>query len=250
LTGDAPQLLLVTGATGLVGSHVVEQAKKRGIRTRALVRLNSDVRLLQKWDVEIVTGGMLEPYSIQAAMNGATHVVHCAAKLGDWGRIEPYRDVNVSGLQHLLEAAGRSETLKRLVHVSSMAVYEARDHFGTDETERVKPDGVDAYAVTKVEAEQMLLEYVAREKIPGVILRPGWIYGPRDRTVIPRILERLQDGRFAYLGTGEQLINNTYVGNLVDAIFLALEADGAIGEAFNIRDGRLVDRHEFFGTIA
>lgn len=243
-------VLLVTGATGLVGSHVVERARKRGIRTRALVRMNSDIRLLQKWDVEIVSGSITEPYSVQGAMHGVTHVVHCAAKLGDWGRVEPYRDVNVNGLQNLLDAATRCETLKRVVHISSMAVYAARDHFGTDESEPMNKTGADAYSLTKVEAEELLPYFVGREKVPVVTLRPGWIYGPRDRTVLPQILDSLRSGRFAYLGTGEQMMNNVYVGNLVDAIDLALEADNVIGEAINITDGRLVTKHEFFGTIA
>jgi nucleoside-diphosphate-sugar epimerase len=246
----ATSLLLVTGATGLVGSHVAERARKEGIRTRALVRMHSDIRLLQRWGVELVTGSITEPYSVQGAMRDVTHVVHCAAKLGDWGPVDPYRDVNVKGFDYLLDAATRSETLRRLIHISSMAVYAPRDHFGDDETEPLNKTGADAYALTKVEAEELLNDYVRREKVPAVALRPGWIYGPRDRVVMPRIIDRLRDGKFAFLGTGEQLMNNVYVGNLVHAIWLALEKDEAVGQAFNVADGRLVTKHEFFGTIA
>ena len=110
--------------------------------------------------------------------------------------------------------------------------------------------GVDGYTITKVEAERLLQDFVERENVPGVIIRPGWIYGPRDRTVIPNVLERIRDGKFTYLGSGEQTISNTYVGHLVDAIDLALTKEGVIGEAFNITDARLVSKHEFFGAIA
>jgi len=68
--------------------------------------------------------------------------------------------------------------------------------------------------------------------------------------VLPRLIERLKSGRFAFLGSGEQLLNNVYVGNLIDAVFLALERADVTGEAFIITDGRLVTRHEFFQTIA
>jgi nucleoside-diphosphate-sugar epimerase len=242
-------LLLVTGATGLVGSHVAELARQRGIRTRALVRMNSDIRLLQKWGVELVTGGVTEPYAVQGAMKDVTHVVHSAAMLADWGRVEPFREVNVTGTQYLLEAAARTPSLKRFVHISTQGVYPVGDHHGTDETTPMH-EGVDAYTITKVEAEKLVQEYVGREKVPAVVLRPGWIYGPRDRTVLPRVLERIADGKFAYLGTGETVISNTYVRNLADAIFLALDTPGILGEAFNITDGRLVTKHEFFGTVA
>ncbi|MCA9055812.1 MAG: NAD-dependent epimerase/dehydratase family protein, partial [Planctomycetaceae bacterium] len=246
---SSERLLLVTGATGLVGSHVVERAIERGWRVRVLCRQSSDIRLLQLWGAEIVTGSMTEPYAIQAAVRDVTHIVHAAAMLGDWGRVEPYRDVNVTGFDHLLEAAVRNPQLKRLVYISTQGVYPVGDHFGTDETTPMH-DGVDGYTITKVEAERLLQGFVEREKLPGVSIRPGWIYGPRDRTVIPNVLERIRDGKFTYLGSGEQKISNTYVGNLVDAIELALDKDGVIGEAFNITDGRLVTKHEFFGSIA
>ncbi len=250
MSDTSDRLLLVTGATGLVGSHVAERAVKAGWRVRALVRMHSDIRLLQKWSVELITGSMTEPYSVQGAVRAATHIVHCAAKLGDWGPVEPYRDVNVRGMESLLEAASKNDKLQRLVHISSMAVYQPRDHFDTDESEPLNKVGVDSYALTKVEAEELADHYVRREKLPVVTLRPGWIYGPRDRVVLPRILDRLRRRRFLWLGSGQQLMNNVYVRNLVDAIFLALEHDGVTGEAFNITDPRLVTKEEFFGTIA
>ncbi|QDU38375.1 3 beta-hydroxysteroid dehydrogenase/Delta 5--_4-isomerase [Maioricimonas rarisocia] len=243
-------LLLVTGATGLVGSHVAERARKQGIRTRALARSTADIRLLQKWDVEIATGSLTEPYAIKGAMQGATHVVHCAAKVGDWGPVEKYREVNVGGLESLLEAAGENDRLKRFVHISSLGVYPARDHYGTDESVSPNKEGIDGYTLTKVESEELFLEYVRRNNLPGLALRPGFVYGPRDRTVLPRIIERLRDGKFAYLGSGEQLMNNTFVENLVDAVFLALERDDLVGEVFNITDGRLVSKQEFIESIA
>ncbi len=243
-------LLLVTGATGLVGSHVVQRARKEGIRIRALVRTSSNIKLLQKWGVEWVNGSMTEPYSLKAALNEVTHVVHCAAKVGDWGDIKQYREVNVEGLEAFLEMARESDTLERFVHISSLGVYPAGDHYGTDETTRPSTNGIDAYTRSKVEAEKVLRDYVKREKIPAVALRPGFIYGPRDRAVLPRIIDRMRSGKAAYIGNGQTVLNNTYVGNLVDAVFLALDRHDLKGEFFNIRDERLVTKREFFETIA
>jgi nucleoside-diphosphate-sugar epimerase len=128
-------------------------------------------------------------------------------------------------------------------------VYEARDHYGTDETEPPNVSGIDGYTVTKAESEQLVLKHVREENLPATVLRPGFIYGPRDRTVLPKLLEKLQAGKVKYLGSTDKLMNNTYVVNLVDAIYLAIEKDDSRGKVFNIRDDRLVSKREFMETI-
>lgn len=243
-------LLLVTGATGLVGSHVVERARKENIPVRVLVRETSDTKLLDEWGVENSYGDMANADSLKQAVEGVTHIVHCAAKVGDWGKVEDYREVNVRGVEKFLEAAEATGSLKRYVHISSLGVYEVRDHHGTDETEPPSKKGIDGYTLTKVESEDVVKEHIAEKNLPAVILRPGFIYGTRDRTVLPRILERLKAGQVKFLGSGEKLMNNTSVTNLVDAIFIALDKDGIIGEIYNIHDDRLVSKLEFMNTIA
>lgn len=243
-------LLLVTGGTGLVGSHIIESAIGRGIKTRTLVRASSDRQWLDSLGTEIIEGDLEDVDAVKKAVEGVSQIVHCAAKVGDWGPVEDYRAVNVRGLENLLNAAESGGDLKRFVHISSLGVYPAGDHHGTDETEPVSTLGIDGYTLTKVEAERLVKEHIRNRNLPAVILRPGFIYGPRDRTVLPRIFERLRMKKFAYLGSGENLMNNTYVANLVDAVFLAIERDDAVGECYNIADGRLVSKKEFISTIA
>ena len=247
---DSSDLLLVTGATGLVGSHVVERAREQNVPARVLVRANSDTSLLDEWGVDKVHGDMTDDASLKKAVDGVTFIVHCAAKVGDWGPVEDYRAVNVVGVESLLSAAEETGTLRRYIHISSLGVYEARDHYGTDETEPPSTKGIDGYTLTKVESENVVQAHIREKSLPAVILRPGFIYGPRDRTVLPRIMEKLKEGKVKFLGSGEQKMNNTYVGNLVDAIFLALEKDGVLGETYNITDGALVSKMEFMHTIA
>ena len=249
MTLNDSDLILITGATGLVGSHFAEQMRKRGYRVRALVRKPSQCTDLVSWGVDLVEGDMTNRDSLRRASNGVTVVVHCAAKVGDWGPTEAYRSVNVDGLRDLLEAVEAQTTLKRFVHVSSLGVYPARDHYGTDEFEPVSTTGIDGYTLTKVEAENIVREHIRERQLPAVVLRPGFIYGPRDQTIIPKVLARLKSGGFKFLGTGQQLLNNTYVSNLVEAIFLAIEKDDVVGEVFNITDDRLVSRREFIGTL-
>lgn len=245
----AADVVLVTGGTGLVGSHVASEAVSRGLRVRCLVRRGAAADFLMSLGCELVEGDLDEPESLRRAAAGATVVVHCAAKVGDWGPTEDYRRVNVEGTRSLLEAALASGVLRRWVQISSLGVYEGRDHYGTDETTAPSTAGIDGYTLTKVESEQLVLRYVQERMLPAVVLRPGFIYGARDRTVLPRLLDRLRSGKFAYLGSPEKLMNNTWVENLCSAVWLAVERDGVVGEVFNIRDPRAVTKREFIETV-
>jgi nucleoside-diphosphate-sugar epimerase len=243
-------LLLVTGATGMVGSLVARRAVAAGYTVRVLVRAGADRSLLRGLDLEYVEGDLSQPESFPAAVAGVDYVVHTAAKVGDWGHADDYRAINVFALEHLLSAVEQEGRLKRWVQISSLGVYPPRDHFGSDETVAPNIEGLDGYTRTKAEAEVLLQQHIERQKLPAVILRPGFIYGPGDRHVVPRLMEKINAGKMKLLGNGQKLLNNTFVGNLVDAILLALESPQAIGEIFNIRDQRLVSREEFIGTIA
>jgi len=128
-------------------------------------------------------------------------------------------------------------------------VYEGRDHFGTDETVPPAATSLDAYTRSKTEAEALVLEYHRTRGLHAVVVRPGFIYGERDRTVLPKLLLNLRRF-FAYFGSGQQVLNCIYVKNLVHAIFLAAENPAAIGEVFNLTDGQPVTRVQFVGRVA
>ena len=244
-----PKTIFITGATGLVGSHVVEEAIRRGHRVRALVRASSDTRWLDQWGIEKVLGDLADPEALRRGADGADWIFNCAAKVGDWGTLEEFRSLNVDAFRHLLDAAVASK-VERFVHVSSLGVYEARDHFGTDETVPPAAESLDAYTRSKVEAEELAIRYVQKHGLPLSVVRPGFIYGPRDRTVLPKLIKALQGGRFAYFGSGNQTLNCIYVKNLVQGIFLAAEVPQAIGEIFNLTDGARVSKRQFVGQVA
>src|SRR4029079_14592892 len=109
---------------------------------------------------------------------------------------------------------------------------------------------MDGYTLTKVEAEQLVLRHIRDAKLPGTVLRPGFIYGPRDRNVVARLLERLKAGQVKYFGHGEQPLNNTFVLNLVDVIFDVLDRPETIGEIYNVTDGALVSKRDFISMVA
>lgn len=242
--------ILVTGATGMVGSAFARRAAELGYQVRAMVRRDSNRSALDGIPVEFVEGDLADPESLPAALADAEIVVHTAAHVGDWGPAEKYRAINVVALEHMIHAASHSPRLARWVQVSSLGVYPARHHYGTDESVPADAVGLDGYTRTKAEAEALLNHHVREHKFPAVIVRPGIIYGPGDRHALPRFIEKIDTGKMKIVGRGDRLINNTYVGNLVDAIVLAVEKPGIEGETFNIRDERLVTREEFVNTIA
>jgi nucleoside-diphosphate-sugar epimerase len=243
------KLCLITGATGFVGSHLAEVCAARGFSVRALVRPDSAASPLEEAGVTVVRGDLQDPVSLTGALDGVEVVFHCADRVGDWGPVEDYRRVNVEGLHHLLEAS-LGKSLRRFIHLSSLGVYAARHHYGTDETEPLPARHIDGYTQTKVESEQLALLYHREHQVPVVVLRPGFIYGPRDRTVVPKLVENLRNGIVRYLGNGAQLLNTIYVGNLVEALLLAEQKEGVVGQVYNLTDGEPVSKRRFIEGIA
>jgi nucleoside-diphosphate-sugar epimerase len=240
---------LITGATGFVGGHLAEACKARGLAVSTIARPHSDTGLLERLGVTLHRGDLADARLLERALEGVEVVLHCAAKVGDWGPVEDYRAVNVEALRGLLEAC-KGRPLRRFVHLSSLGVYAARHHHGTDESEPLPAHHIDGYTQTKVEGEQVVLRYHREHRLPVVVLRPGFIYGTRDRTVLPRLITSLREGKVRYLGGGTRALNSIYIGNLVEAVFLAVEQPQAVGQVYNLTDGEFVSKRRFIEAVA
>jgi len=233
-----------------VGGHLVEACLERDHQVSALVRPTSNTTELEKLGVTLYRGDMKDAALVRSAVIEADVVVHCAAKVGDWGTIDEYRQVNVENLRVLLDAC-KGQAVSRFIHVSSLGVYAARHHYGTDESEPPGRRHRDSYSQSKVEAEELALRYYHDFGVPVVVLRPGFIYGPRDPVVFPRLIESLRRRAVRYPGArGARALNTIYVGNLVHAIFLAIESEQAVGQIYNLTDGEPVSKRCFIEKIA
>src|SRR5262249_23707653 len=126
----------ITGATGFVGGHLAEACRSRDIQVSTLARQGSETAFLERLGVTVHRGDLTDAEAVRKAVDSVDVVVHCAAKVGDWGPVEAYRAVNVDGLRSLLDAC-RGKSLQRFVHISTLGVYPARHHYGTDESEPV-----------------------------------------------------------------------------------------------------------------
>ena len=242
--------ILITGASGFVGTHVAEACIRRGWPIHLLARPSSYLCHLESQSgVTIFRGELNDPQIVGQALADVDAVIHCAAKVGDWGPVGEYRRANVESLRVLLDAC-KGLALSRFIHISSLGVYPPRHHYGSDETSPLPKKHRDGYTQSKVESEQLAMQYHRDFGVPVVALRPGFIYGPGDRTVMPRIIDNLRSGFMRYPGGGQQAMNTIFVRNLVDAVFLALENENAVGQIFNLTDGEHVSKRRFIEKIA
>ena len=244
-----PSRYLITGATGFVGGYIAEAFVERGWPVAAIVRPTSDTSFLRQLGVTLHSGELNDPKLLAAALADVDVVVHAAAKVGDWGPVEEYRAANVDALRALLDAC-KGLALSRFIHVSSLGVYEGRHHHGSDENVPLPKKHADGYTQSKVESEQLALKYHADFGVPVVVLRPGFVYGPRDRTVLPRIIENLRNHQVRYPGGGQAAMNTIFVRNFVQAVLLALDNPQAVGQVYNLTDGEFVSKRRFIEAIA
>jgi nucleoside-diphosphate-sugar epimerase len=133
--------------------------------------------------------------------------------------------------------------------MSSLGVYPLGHHRGTDETVPPKKSG-DGYWDSKIDTEDMVLEAHRESGLPVTVIRPGYVYGPGDNHVLPRLLGKLKAGSVKYLGSGDQALSPIYIGNLVDIIFLALEKPEAAGQVYNVREAPRISKKQFVDKTA
>jgi len=239
---------LVTGASGFIGSHIVEVLKKKNEKIVALVRRTSDTAFLKSIGVELRYGDLNDKESLRENMKDCDKVYHSAALANEWISKEESRRVNVEGTKNLLDIAKEAD-VKRFVFISSLAVLGMRDHHGTPADSPYKKTG-DSYIDTKIDSERMVFDYYKIYGLPVVVVRPGFVFGPRDYKLMPRILTRLQKGKFMFIGSGKNKTDLIYIENLTNAIVSAGKLDQAIGQAYNVTNNSDIDIEGFIYKIS
>lgn len=246
---------LVTGGTGLLGSHIIEKLLSAGEPVRALVRPGSDTSVLDAWKVEKAPGDVTDAASIRAAMKGVNTVYHSAAQVGDWGPWERFVAVTIGGTCNMLDAA-REAGVRRFLHISSISSYGHRDGEGLvlDET---APLGTRAnlhrwsyYSRAKIEAEKLAWAAHHRGDVPVTVAKPSWLYGPRDRASMPRLIRALRAGKAKLLGDGTNRLNLTYAGNEAEGCILAATHPSAVGQVYNLCSDGEITQAGYFNKVA
>jgi len=243
--------VLVTGATGFVGSRVVRVLVEDGLRVRALSRRPDAARAVLGAGVEVVAGELGDPASLRAAAGGQEIVIHAAARVSDWGPRRAFWAANVEGVANLL-AACRAAGVKRLVHLSSLTVLGLpRDGRIVDEgTPPAVPPRGDHYSASKLAGERLVLEAHGASGLETTVVRPGAIWGPGDPTVLPRILDLLRRRKMPLIGRGDNLLGLSHVDNLARGIALAALTPAAAGRLYHVTDGEPVTARQALEALA
>jgi nucleoside-diphosphate-sugar epimerase len=237
---------LVTGGSGFIGGRLIETLVADGQEVRALARSQSSADRVAALGAEPVRGDLGDPDSLRAAAEGCELAFHAAAKVedsGPWGEFE--RD-NVDGTRNVVEACAAAG-VGRLVHVSTEAVLIAGDPLvRVNETAPLRTDSRAPYPRSKALAEEVVA--AADGRLERVVVRPRFVWGAGDQTLLPGIVAMVRSGRFAWIGGGAQLTDVTHVDNVVHGLRLAAER-GRSGEAYFVTDGESVVFREFVSEL-
>jgi 2-alkyl-3-oxoalkanoate reductase len=227
--------VLVTGGSGFLGSHVVEQLSLANVSVRALVRGTSRTAELKKLaGVELVVGAIDDRPSLERAVEGVTHVIHAAGVVKAKNPAE-FHFTNAAGTVNLLQAVRKNApNLERFVHVSSLAAI-GPSADGRPVALDCKPSPVTDYGRSKLAAERAVLGVA--EHIPVTMIRPPTIYGPRDVEVLA-FFKAVQLGVMPTMGSPSRGMSVVYGPDCAAACIAALTAKSASGNAYYVDDGK------------
>lgn len=239
--------VLITGAGGFIGSHLVDSQLERGNDVRA-VDLHLDLLRHQAAHphLEAIRGDITDRNIVERLVDGIDIVYHLASahldvSLSD----EHYHRVNVVATRSLLEAA-RQAGVKRFVHCSSVGVIGDVKHPPADETTGCHP--VNIYERTKLEGERTVLDFARRTNFPVVVMRPAWVYGPRcPRTA--KLIRTITKGRFPIFGSGKNLRHPVYITDAIRGLELCAETPDIEGHVFIIAGESTVESKQLVRVI-
>jgi nucleoside-diphosphate-sugar epimerase len=237
----------VTGGSGFVGGRLLERLRSDGWTVRALARSDRAEARVRALGAEPVRGDLLSGAAMTEGARGADVCFHAAAHLGDFGPLSEFRRVNVKGTQRVLESC-RLAGVKRVVHVGTeAALLHGQPLVAADERTPLAFRSRAPYAATKAEAEAAVLAAGDRE-METVVVRPRFVWGAGDTTLLPVMTEMARRGRLRWIGGGRHLTSTTHVANAVEGLVLAAER-GQPGNAYFVTDGSPVVFREFVSTL-
>lgn len=240
--------VLVTGAGGFIGSHLVERLVREGAKVRAYVHYNSrndwgNLELLPadvRAGIEVVTGDIADPFSVRSAVKGCATVFHLSSLIAiPYSYVAPqsYVSVNVQGAINVLQAA-REEGVERVVHTSTSECYGTAQYVPIDEKHPLQ--GQSPYSASKIGADMIAESYWRSFGLPVAIIRPFNTFGPRQsaRAVIPTVIAQALKGGPVKLGSLTPTRDMNYVENTVDGFLRVAQAPEAVGQVINCGSGR------------
>lgn len=242
--------VLVTGATGFLGSHIVRKLHADGKHVIVYAR-NPDKAKRMFADLKdrlvVHQGDIHDLEAMEKALEGVDAVVHSAGFVSDWDTYESFEKVNVNGTKNILLLA-HEKGVKQFVHISSLGVFGDEDQDNIDENNMYQLSS-DYYSNSKIYAEIVVRKYCTINRIPFSVIRPGFIYGEGDNNFFPKLIENLKKKKAKYIGSRDNILNNVYVGNVAELVSKVLGNPESFGETYNLSDPQRITIHEFFERV-
>ncbi len=224
--------ILITGGTGFIGSHLARALLQQGHAVSLLGRDFSRVTDLLAAGAVAVPADLREHGQVVAACRGAELVYHIGARSAPWGRWRDFQAINVGGTEAVI-AGCLQHGVRRLVYVSSPSVvFNGQDQHNLTEAAPYPARFASPYTASKKQGEDRV-RHIARQ-IETVIIRPKAVFGPGDTTLLPRLIATARAGRLPQIGNGRNLVDLTYIANVVQALQLAGSAPAAVGNTYHI----------------
>lgn len=237
----------VTGGSGYVGRNLIRALRARGDEVRALARSDAAAETVRALGAEPVPGELADTDTLRDAMSDCDVVYHAAARVGEWGDPRAFHRVNVEGTRSVL-AAAEAAGVAALVHVGTEAVY-ANGHplTGLDETTPKPRRPLPRYPRTKAIAEDLVLE-AASERLRTVVIRPRFIWGGDDTTLLPQLAAAVRSGRFRWIAGGRYPTATTHIDNVVEGLLRGADR-GENGEVYFVTDGEATELRGFVAEM-
>jgi nucleoside-diphosphate-sugar epimerase len=240
--------VLVTGATGFLGTALVTELVKRGEEVRVLARDEQKARQQFGEAVTIITGEITDATEVERAVDGASIIYHLVGRLYHPSvPTELYRQTHVEGTRILLAACKGQSQLKRIVHCSTTGVHGATGTKPAAEDAPFAP--TNPYEATKLEAELLALQAYKEDGLPVSVARPGLVYGPGDLHLLG-FFASIKKGLFRVIDGGKALLHPIYIDDMTAAFLLCAEKPEAAGRSYNIAGERPVTIRELAAAIA
>jgi 2-alkyl-3-oxoalkanoate reductase len=249
---NKPRKILVTGASGFIGGHLVRALAARGDSVRALYRRSqAPSELLATRDaypdrIELFNADLGDAARVVEAVQDMDSVIHAAARASDWGKLELFLEANYDATVLLLEAA-REAGVKDFVYFSSAQVHGYGEHVDTTEAGPYYPIKY-PYQITKMMAEEFVLAQNTKS-FRATAIRPCNVYGPGDRVSTYTMLDNILGGIFGYIGSGKMLTCPIYIDDLCRGTLAALDNASVGGEAILLTDGMKVSWKDYAKTM-
>ncbi|MGC5326037.1 NAD-dependent epimerase/dehydratase family protein [Brevibacillus sp. SYSU BS000544] len=241
---------MITGGTGFLGKALALRLLENGMDVTVFGRNEVIGQVLHNRGIRFVKGQLEDSDSVLSACYGSDYVIHCGALSSPWGHPDDFHRANVLGTQNIISGC-LTHDVKRLVHVSTPSIYfDFTDRFLVKESDSLPCTFANHYARTKYEAELVVDDAVAKNGLNAITIRPRGLFGVEDTSILPRLIRANEKGKIPFVNGGTNIIDVTYIENVVDSLLLAMEAPSVYaGRKYNITNGEPMQMKELLAKV-